>query len=334
LLLMSEILKLPGEVITRIIFHLDDAFRVEEASNVRLVNKEFYRLFNEDTLWDLFIQRDYPFYFDTVNIKNQEKVKSKEAYLRHLGCQISNGLKIELTADKSFLNYAEEVTLTTTLTNVGNTTIQVRVGYSTGGVYLQNGSAYLLSFQPSNDAKKRKYSYEGHGYCGTGAYPYHAELTPNEKITYSVCGKLKGRSGNEPHRYAYEKKAKVPEEKPKIINQLLLDFGRGYVLPINKPQKKDSEPVSKKPKTTSEIDDETPKSIKTVPVVQKIFIQSKLQISEDTPGYYNYRTGSNYLLNRTSEDRSKKDNVKVWIGESLSNFIPLTLDISQSSINL
>jgi len=63
-----SMLKLPVELITRILFHLGE---VKEVNNARMVNKEWYRLSNDDTLWDLFIRRDYPFYFD--HAKNDEQ---------------------------------------------------------------------------------------------------------------------------------------------------------------------------------------------------------------------------------------------------------------------
>jgi len=240
-----------------------------------------------------------------------------------LGCQISNGLKLELTADKSTIHYFDDVTFSTTLTNVSDTTFAVEVGYSTGGIYLQNGSSYLLTFKPSNDAKKTKYVYEGHGYCGTGAHPYHVILTPNEQVTYTVCGRLKGRSSIEYHEVYWRDLTTNEEEKkkrPEVVHHLLLDFGRGYVLPVNKPPKKTyhSKPSpAKKPKTTQE---------QRVPDVQKVFIQAKLHVTESTDYYSDPRR--KFVINRKNE-YIRKDALSMWIGESYSNFIPLTLDISQ-----
>jgi hypothetical protein len=123
--------------------------------------------------------------------RSAEFARRAQAILRQLaiyepGGEISNGLKLCLTADRDSVKVGESLKLTTTLCNMTEKPLTVRVGYSYCGNYFERGSTLRL-VQPDPKGKELLPQWQV-GFCGTGAYPLYVTVPPRSVLAYTTAG--------------------------------------------------------------------------------------------------------------------------------------------------
>jgi len=109
------------------------------------------------------------------------------------GGDVVNGLKVRLTADRVILKPGEAVKLTTTLCNMTDKPLNVYVGYTHCGNYIECGSALRQAVpapgKPASEIEPKCTV----GFCGTGTGPIYVTIAPKSAFTYETPAMLNAR---------------------------------------------------------------------------------------------------------------------------------------------
>ncbi len=102
------------------------------------------------------------------------------------GGEVVKGLKLRLSADRTTVKPGESVTLTTTLCNMTDRPLNVRVGHTTCGNYLECGSA-LRRAQPVPGKPAAELEPKCKvGFCGTGAGPIYVTVPAKRALRFQT----------------------------------------------------------------------------------------------------------------------------------------------------
>jgi hypothetical protein len=97
-----------------------------------------------------------------------------------------NGLVLRLASDQPRIVRGQTITLDAELVNVTDRPMNVYVGYTTGGVDFESGSA-LRMLAPAVVAAAEPIAPKwAVGFCGTGAHPIFKTLAPGESTSYAL----------------------------------------------------------------------------------------------------------------------------------------------------
>ncbi len=111
------------------------------------------------------------------------------------GGAIVNGLKLVLKADRGTIKPGESVTFEVTVWNATAEPMNLYVGYSTGGVVFESGSAFRITAPRDDQTSTPKWLV---GFCGTGARPLYATIAPYKSQSFQTTATFKGESPGAP----------------------------------------------------------------------------------------------------------------------------------------
>jgi hypothetical protein len=102
------------------------------------------------------------------------------------GGEVVKGLKLRLSADRTTVKPGETVTLTTTLCNMTDRPLNVKVGYTTCGNYLECGAALRQDRPvPGKPAAELRPKCKV-GFCGTGAGPIYVTVPAKRALRFQT----------------------------------------------------------------------------------------------------------------------------------------------------
>jgi hypothetical protein len=113
------------------------------------------------------------------------------------GGEVVNGLKLRLTADRAAVKPGESIKLTTTLCNMTDRPLNVLVGYTTCGNYLECGSALRCVKPGALQATAEVEPKCQVGFCGTGAGPIYLTVPAKSVVSFETQAVL----GSQPPAY-------------------------------------------------------------------------------------------------------------------------------------
>jgi hypothetical protein len=103
------------------------------------------------------------------------------------GGEAVNGLKLRLTADRDTVRMGETVKLTTALCNMTDKPLNVYIGYTYCGTYLECGSALHRAAPAVKGKELGEVAPQCKvGFCGTGAGPMYVTVPPKGLVTFQT----------------------------------------------------------------------------------------------------------------------------------------------------